>query len=163
MQANCPICLEDIGAENCVLTECGHSFHTNCLMKNVAFNGFGCPYCRTAMAEEQEEYEEYEEYEEDDDYALRGFRFFNNLLNDDLHDLEDLVDELSDSDVALKPTTSEIVENLVDQGVTMEDFVKAMLSQVREYEDTEEEYSRIDNELFQKIRTVIIAYQAVNY
>jgi hypothetical protein len=38
--------------KNCVTTECGHQFHAKCLMQNVAHNGFDCPYCRAAMAEE---------------------------------------------------------------------------------------------------------------
>ena len=56
---------------NCVTTECGHQYHTSCLMRNVAHNGFGCPYCRTIMAEEPElsddEDSEYEEDEEEND------------------------------------------------------------------------------------------------
>jgi hypothetical protein len=49
---DCPICMEQIESftKNCVTTECGHCFHTSCLMTSVAHNGFGCPYCRTAMA-----------------------------------------------------------------------------------------------------------------
>ena len=49
--AECPICMDCIlDTKNRVTTECGHCFHTNCLMTSVAHNGFGCPYCRTAMA-----------------------------------------------------------------------------------------------------------------
>ena len=33
----CPICMDQIeGDRNKVVTECGHCFHTSCLMKNVA-------------------------------------------------------------------------------------------------------------------------------
>jgi Ring finger domain len=50
---DCPICLEIVEVtKNCVVTECGHMFHCACLMKNAVSNGFGCPMCRTAMAEE---------------------------------------------------------------------------------------------------------------
>lgn len=63
---DCPICLETIqGPTNIVVTECGHNFHCSCLMQNVVHNGFGCPYCRTEMAEEEvidDEDDEYEEY-----------------------------------------------------------------------------------------------------
>ena len=74
--AECPICMEECQcATNKVITECGHTFHTNCLMKSVAHNGFGCPYCRTKMAEDiynsehedDEYYDEYAENEEDFD------------------------------------------------------------------------------------------------
>ena len=63
----CPICMDPIeGAKNSITTECGHAFHATCLMTSVAHNGFGCPYCRTAMAEVPEE-EETEYSDEDDD------------------------------------------------------------------------------------------------
>lgn len=69
----CPICYEELVVNvNCVVTECGHHFHCSCLMKNAAVNGFGCPFCRTQMAEKVEEEEEEEgedeEEDEDDDY-----------------------------------------------------------------------------------------------
>ena len=97
----CPICMDPIDTQrNCVTTECGHCFHTNCLMTSVAHNGFGCPYCRTKMAEEvadeESDYDDEEEeeiYEQYDDYALRGLRFFNNNINGEEHDQEDLDEE----------------------------------------------------------------------
>lgn len=67
--SECPICFETISATNQTITECGHVFHTNCLMKNVMHNGFGCPYCRTKMCEEPEELHDDVEDEEDSDYS----------------------------------------------------------------------------------------------
>ena len=65
--AECPICMEAFnGTNNQVITECGHTFHTNCLMKSVAHNGFGCPYCRTKMAEDIQESDDEDSY--DDEY-----------------------------------------------------------------------------------------------
>lgn len=163
MQANCPICLEDIGTGNRVLTECGHEFHASCLMKNVAHNGFGCPYCRTAMADEVAEEEE--EYgEEEEEYVLRGLRFFDNNISGSLHDVEDITDELylSQETINVKPTSEYIAEKIIEQGVTIEDFVKAVLSSVAEYADAEEEYVRVDDDLYTKIRSVIINYQVEN-
>lgn len=50
---DCPICYEQIFVgRNCVTTECGHTFHTNCLLKNTRFNGYGCPYCREKLVDE---------------------------------------------------------------------------------------------------------------
>jgi len=105
----CPICMESIQSVtvNCVTTECGHCFHTNCLMKSVVHNGFGCPYCRTKMAEEPEEEETLYDDENDDfvddfdddesemfdEDALRGFRFFFNNLNGEVFDSDDEWDE----------------------------------------------------------------------
>ena len=101
---DCPICMEAIvTTKNIVITECGHTFHCSCLMTNVAHNGFGCPYCRTAMAEEVEV--EQSEYEGDEsitdsvnaaiheDDMLRGFRMFHNLSDGIEHEQIDIDDE----------------------------------------------------------------------
>ena len=162
MQSNCSICLEDIGSTNCIVTECGHTFHSKCLMQNVAFNGFGCPYCRTEMAVVPEESEDKEEGEgEAEDYLLRGLRFFNNRIDDETPVWEDISDELYETGESLdgKPTTTYISEKMIEEGVTVEDFIKAMLKDVNEYEDEEEEFMHIDDELFGKIRRIIINYQ----
>ena len=120
-QIECPICMEFIDmTKNCVTTECGHCFHANCLMTNVAHNGFGCPYCRTKMVEQDEEDADEEDaaeqpeqpeqpdgdsesdteserdrerkYNEEDTH--RGFRLFWNNLNGEQHDRDDVVKEI---------------------------------------------------------------------
>ena len=47
----CVICRNNIDSTqiNYVITECKHCFHTNCLMKNVTFNGYNCPICRLSI------------------------------------------------------------------------------------------------------------------
>ena len=170
---DCPICMDVIeGNNNRVTTECGHCFHTNCLMTSVAHNGFGCPYCRTKMAEEQDDDEESEfsEYEEDDevdnDYALRGLRFFTNNLNGEPHDQEDIEDEDQEEDdeeievqEMPKPAPSLITHKLIEQGVTMEQLVKVLLLEHNEYDREDEEFSRISDELFGKLRIIISNYR----
>jgi hypothetical protein len=48
----CAICLECVNPEkNCCVTDCGHKFHTNCLLKNCEKNNFNCPMCRHVMVE----------------------------------------------------------------------------------------------------------------
>jgi hypothetical protein len=59
---NCPICWDVIEVNrNCTTTDCGHCFHTICLMQNVAHNGFGCPYCRAVMTEKTDEEAQYQD------------------------------------------------------------------------------------------------------
>lgn len=70
LKDKCPICMEEIESEkNRVITDCGHAFHCSCLMQNAAYNGFGCPYCRSTMAieplEEDDESDETESFEDD--------------------------------------------------------------------------------------------------
>jgi len=157
---------------NCVTTECGHCFHASCLMRSVAHNGFGCPYCRTVMAEqpveEDDEEEEDEEEEEEmfDEFALRGFRFFFNNLNGEEHDEEDVLEEKEDQEEPedeqfAKPSPAFITQKLVEQGITMEQLVKVLLAEHEEYDSEEEEYLRIDDELFGKFRIIISNFQPV--
>lgn len=166
---DCPICMEDIEcSKNCITTECGHCFHASCLMKSVAHNGFGCPYCRSAMAEDIKDEEEDDwgsvESFEDDEYALRGFRFFMNNLEGVEHDYNDMEDENIDEEddtstveveEESKPTATYLTAKLLEQGITMEQMVKAMLLRHDEYEAEEEAYNRIDGQIFGKIRSII--------
>lgn len=169
----CPICMDDIDFKiNCVTTECGHSFHTSCLMRNVAHNGYGCPYCRNALAEAVEdsdsEYDSEEEEEEEifEDFALRGLRFFTNNLEGIEHDEEDIVEEDEDTqelseaeeETVPKPSAAFIAQRLTEQGVTMEYLVKALLKDHDEYDAEEDECVRIDDELFGKLRIIISNY-----
>ena len=174
----CPICMDPIETttRNCVSTECGHCFHTNCLMTSVAHNGFGCPYCRTKMAEEvAEENSDYddesesEEYEQYDDDVLRGFRLFNNNINGEEHDQDDLEEENLDAEEDVEeeavaeeestpPPVSYVAQKLVEQGVTMEQLLKAVLCSCQDYERDYEDFERIENEIFGRVNTILNNY-----
>lgn len=125
---DCSICMEIINPElNCIITECGHYFHSRCLLTNVARNGFGCPNCRTKMIDENivdnaennaeenvqtgffiddEEYDvdswqpsndDDDDIEERNDYALRGMRMLFALNEGD-----DIEEEESTRDETLE-------------------------------------------------------------
>ena len=151
-----------MNAKNCVVTDCGHTFHTKCLMTSVANNGFGCPYCRAHMTdqapleEEEEEYEEEEEELEDygenlEDYCLRGMRWmFQSAEGDEPDDFEQDENELL--------TPGEISAKLVASGVTMEQLVSAMLMDHDEYFNQRmfrQSYQRISRQVYEKVRRVI--------
>lgn len=187
---DCPICMDEVDfTKNCVTTECGHTFHARCLMTSVAHNGFACPYCRTAMAEEVAEEEDDEDYEDDatveeiySDDALRGFRFFMNNVNGVQHDVEDVEEEedveeaemgprrrsygdvrfndngeMSWEEEEENPPAEFIAQKLTDQGVTVEQLVKALMADHEEYQD-DEDIERINDELFGKLRIIISNY-----
>lgn len=64
----CPICLECVEKDkNCMITECGHCFHTSCILQNAATNGFQCPYCRTQLAVETNDEQEYDSDDDSDE------------------------------------------------------------------------------------------------
>jgi hypothetical protein len=167
----CPICMDPIEEKNKVITECNHCFHTSCLMKNVAHNGFSCPYCRDAMAEEPESDEEYDEFsideeEEGPDYndnVLRGARWlFQRAEGEEVDDDEDSVldeEEENDEPVLSRPSVEYIVEKLVQQGVTMADLVKSILLFDHDEFQDEESFERGDSELFGKLRIIISNYE----
>jgi hypothetical protein len=135
------------------------------------------------MAEDVEEDEDEEEEEDDDsewseesvmfdDYALRGLRFFTDNLEGTEHDEEDTLEEKEDEEEiaeqlvqqendesVIRPSPEFIAEKLVSQGVTMEQLVKALLINHREYAAEEEEFSRLDDELFGRFRIIISNYE----
>jgi hypothetical protein len=158
------------GAKNCTTTECGHTFHANCLMTSVAHNGFGCPYCRTAMAqvpEEEDDDDSEGEYDDEliDDDALRGLRFFMNNLTGEEHDEQDIEEEevfiqYEENDEPEEheepiPTASFIAQKLTQQGITMEDLVKTLLLHHDEYESQNEQLQRADSEMYGRLRSII--------
>ena len=178
MNCECPICFDAIeGNKNKVITECGHCFHTNCLMTSVAHNGFGCPYCRTEMAQEvNEEESEYDDDEEEEElYAedvLRGFRLFMANIEDEEQDEEDVAQERYEQQIIEAAeerrreheldngmTPEYIAQRLVLQGVGMIDLVKVLLLGHDEFDHRNEEFDRLDGEMFGKLRTIISNYE----
>jgi hypothetical protein len=156
MNANeCSICLECIeGDKNQVITDCGHCFHTNCLMKNVIHNGFGCPYCRTVMAEEPVDSEsdsesEWSQEDEDQQYgddSLNGFRWlFQRVEGEQMDEIEN----------ALIPTANYISQKLIEQGCTVEHLLKIILIDYEGYD----QYDDFANEVVENISQIIDGYQ----
>ena len=149
----CSICLEGIeGDKNQVITDCGHCFHTNCLMKNVIHNGFGCPYCRTVMAEEpvisdsESEWSEENEDEQYGDDSLNGIRWlFQRVEGEDMDEIEN----------ALIPTANYISQKLSEQGCTMEHLLKIILVDYEGYD----QYDDFANEIVENISQIIDGYQ----
>lgn len=109
----CPICYEAMeGANNMVTTECGHVFHTSCLLKNTARNGYGCPMCRSTMVEQvfddvEEDFNIENRYSDEifdeeehalvvaqrDHYVLDGFRWlFQRAVYGEIYENDPYVD-----------------------------------------------------------------------
>jgi hypothetical protein len=169
---DCPICMDCIeGNTNKVTTECGHCFHTNCLMTSVAHNGFGCPYCRTVMAEEPEE------PEDSDDENMSNVSF-EDSINSSMHGLtedeyndyltltsirrlfreegdEDEEEDEEEEEEAPKPSIEFIAQKLREQGFTMERMVKAWLMDHDEYDDIEEDCLQEADNIFEAMRILI--------
>jgi len=174
---DCPICMDCIESttRNCVTTECGHCFHTNCLMQSVAHNGFGCPYCRTAMAEVPEEEEtDYGDDEEMEsvfgEYALTSFRMFHQQINgeeieeepaEEWESIDDSEEGESEEDAEdLMPDAAYMAQKLADRGITMEDLIKSILFQEHSnYGILYADYERRSSEVYGQFRAVITQYE----
>ena len=125
------------------------------------------------MAEEPEEEEESvwsevsDEEEMFDDSALRGFRFFMNNIEGVEHDQEDETEEQEDMEenaedaepAPAKPTVAFLAQKLVEQGITMEQLLKVLLREHEEYSNEDEEFERVDDEIFGKIRIIVSNYE----
>ena len=174
----CPICMEVIDlCKNCVNTECGHLFHSSCLMKSVSINGFGCPYCRTIMAEKtkdknDDEWSDTSSYVDGlfDDYALRGFRFLFNNLNGDIHEQHDITEEDEDNEEENNeeedneeenvnlPSISLITEKLIEKGITMEHLVRTYLIDEEDFNADYEENYRIERRVNNTVLRILNNY-----
>ena len=166
----CPICMDNIDFNNKVTTECGHCFHTSCLMRNIAHNGFGCPYCRTTLAEvpkeeEEDAWSDYDDGEElYDDFALNSMRWlFMRVNNEEIpeDDQEEVVEEVEEEIIVYpRPSVELVTQKLIAQGVTMEQLVKMMLAfEHEEYSDLQDECDRLESTVFGKCRIVISNYR----
>lgn len=166
---DCPICMEALDAsKNFAATECGHKFHLSCLMKSVVHNGFGCPYCRTKMADEPEPEQDEEsvwsdaseEEEPFDDHALNGLRWMMMRLEGEEiteDDVEEEEEEEAEEEETPKPTVEFITQKLQEKRITMEDTVRALLIQHEEYAD-DREVENIDDRIFGEMRIIISNY-----
>jgi hypothetical protein len=96
------------------------------------------------------------------EYALRGLRLFNNNLDGEEHDTEDIDDEVAaEIAEAENPSAAFITEKLVEQNVTMEDLVKCLLLEHDEYDDEEIEIelTRVDDDIYDKFSEIIKNYK----
>lgn len=74
---DCSICMEVIGEKNCSVTECGHQYHTDCLLNSVVKSGPGCPLCRFGLIEVPKEEDEEEDLDDDDSFYWEDESVFN--------------------------------------------------------------------------------------
>lgn len=145
-------------------------------MQSVAHNGFGCPYCRTAMAEVPEEEET--DYGDDDEEmdsvfgedALTSFRMFHQQINGEEVEEEpaeewESIDEDDESnaseseDESDMPDAAYMAQKLTERGITMEDLIKSILFQEHSnYGTIYTDYERRSSEVYGQFRAIITQY-----
>ena len=171
LDCECSICLENIiGVSNKVVTDCGHTFHCKCIMTNISFNGFSCPFCRNVMADLQE-------YSDSDSDSGLGSHL-NTIISTEEDDEEDDDDEDEDEDDysddninqrnelrrvvndEIIPESGLIIKILQEQGYTMEDLVKLHLFLEHSRWGTYyQDYENVSRGLFSLVLEIIEEYK----
>lgn len=166
----CPICMDAIcGDKNCVTTDCGHNFHASCLFKNMAHNGFGCPYCRTELAEVPEEEDSDDEdddedwIDEDEPYSNSSLRSLRQMFQED-YDAEDDAEEDEDEDDGYfhgeeeyenAPTSQLMATKLMEKGVTYHQLVESLCSSNLDEYRFKMEYNETADKIYGKMRGIL--------
>lgn len=150
----CPICLDDIiSSTNVMTTECGHKFHTNCMLQNInKSGGFSCPCCRAEMIEVEEEEEEEDdesEWEDEEDLwhnerqeiinqnnILQSYRWFQQRVNGE--ELED-VDEEQIYKENEEKRESEMEEVMLDENKDQIKLFVSELKKINHFDSSKEE------------------------
>ena len=156
--SECPICMEIIDlCKNCSTTECGHKFHSNCLMKSIAFNGFGCPYCRFEMVEEIDDSDD----EDDEEGGEEGEERENEDGDDDEEDDEDYEGEDDENENQPLPSFELIQKKFIDKGITYESLVKTIMfnSMIYHKNDNIEEYRKYNIFMEELFFDIVTKYQ----
>ena len=159
-ETECPICMEIIDlCKNCSTTECGHKFHSNCLMRSIAFNGFGCPYCRFEMVEEIDDSDDEEDEREDGDGD--GDEEGEGGEEDDDEEDEDYEGEDDEGENQPLPSFELIQKKFIDKGITYESLVKTIMfnSMIYHKNDNIEEYRKYNTFMEELFFDIVSKYQ----
>lgn len=174
----CPICMDDIDiTNNYVITECGHKFHSKCLIQNVAYNGFDCPNCRSIMAEEPEgesdddsddEYDNLDEHiveqevtvatqpENIDDCIMGNFRWV--FANAELQESMINITRQEERYLEQFPSVEYLMGRLIRSDITMLDLMKYILSLDHDEYSFVTEYDNVAERIYSEIRHHIDDY-----
>jgi len=144
--SECPICYEKIEKVNSMTTECGHLFHTSCMMKHASVNGFSCPCCRDVMVKVPEPIEPSE--------ANAGIEWNEADFGPTTEEIN-MVVYGSPTTPDYKPTTWDIEQKLIQKGLTMRHFIQAFLKDHYLYSNEEALFMQMDDELYENIEEII--------
>jgi hypothetical protein len=112
----CPICLDEIDAvKNRVVTECGHCFHSACLIKHAILNNVACPLCRTDLADIPEEESSSYYYSSDSDSSS-----------------DDEGEEEKEEEVNRR-TVTQVLSIMNSRNITSRNLVSAIISSTYQY------------------------------
>jgi hypothetical protein len=126
-------------------------------MKSVAFNGFGCPYCRFEMVEEIDDSENEEDEERED-----GDEEGEDVEDDDDEEDEDYEGEDDENENQPLPSFELIQKKFIDKGITYESLVKTIMfnSMIYHKNDNIEEYRKYNIFMEELFFDIVTKYQS---
>lgn len=134
----CAICMDDIGTNNCTVTECGHRFHSSCIFRNM-IERIECPMCRKDLVDmpaPQGAFIHVEEYTDDDEEE------YEESVDEEEGDEE----EEQERDVTCK----QMADKLQSLGYTMADILYFAIGRCHS-----SEAARLNNELDERIGDLV--------
>ena len=187
-QFECCICMECITETNKTTTECGHTFHSSCIFKNL-YERIECPMCRKELVNDSViEDSDYDSENEDDDetsyesdrdsvLSINSYMFQNDNIRssdeitEDTH-VRERYEEFKkyshkrDTDPVL--TYQQITEKMMSMGITPADMLALYCMKIAEiHTETTEDITKYSPK---KIFEIDILYRkiargeiAVNY
>ena len=119
-QPECPICFEVIHETvNRTITECGHCFHSSCLIKHTVLTNMGCPLCRYVLADIPDSESEF-----DSDMESESEPEIVNELEQEEQEQE--------QEVVEKRTVDELLTEMKNRNITEKHLVSTLLSLIYE-------------------------------
>jgi hypothetical protein len=125
-------------------------------MRSIAFNGFGCPYCRFEMVEEIEDSDD-----EDDEEGEEGEEREAGEDDDDDDD-DDEEGEDDENENQPLPSFELIQKKFIEKGITYESLVKTIMfnSMIYHKNDNFEEYRKYNTFMEELFFDIVTKYQS---
>jgi hypothetical protein len=135
MTKECPICFDLIvDINNLIKTECGHEFHSNCFLTNVAHNGFNCPCCRKQLAKIPDSDGDSEDSDsfisdDEDEIVSPSINHVLNKINEKNYSKLDLLKIILHNERILCCDSIDIIDNLEELCITLQDDLMCIFNE----------------------------------
>jgi hypothetical protein len=175
---DCSICFEKIEDNiNSCITECRHSFHTNCLIKAISFTGFSCPICRKSfennntnknilvneISSQNYDIVTYDEgyysdtetnvSDDNDRYEFVTSNFYNDA------DIDNNISGRSNYNYRFIPSVHYITQQLINQSYPLENFICLALMEHEEYTNEQSSFVSSNANVYNTIKNIIQDYR----
>lgn len=172
---DCSICFEKIQDNiNSCITECKHTFHTNCLIKAISFTGFTCPICRKKfenntssnnilLAQNIHQYNiiGYDEaYYSDADTNISDDNDQYEFVTSNFYNDADIDNNLGGrNNYRFIPSVHYITQQIVNQSYPLENFICLALMEHEEYINEQASFINTNANVYNTIKNIINEYR----